>query len=231
MAVLNPSVRLVRSKNLPNPNRYVEMMRGEFSDWVTPEDLAPTRKGRWRQDLGLTHESPVDLEIGTGNGYFFAHYGKSNPDRYLLGMELKFKPLIQSMKRSLAAGNKNTRMVRYHAGILPEIFESGELNRVLIYFPDPWPKKRHHKNRLISTAFLETVHRLQRPGSYLEIKTDHAGYFDWIEAAVKNSPYRVSRNTRDLHSSAWAADNYVTHFEKLWTSQGLPTHLIRLECE
>lgn len=227
MSALNPSVKLVRSANLPSPNKYVLMMKDDFRDWVYDEERAPLQKGKWRDSLGLAQDQALDLEIGTGNGFFFAEYCSKNPERNLLGMELKFKPLIQTIKRSRALENQNGWAVRYHASLIDELFEVGELNNVFIYFPDPWPKKKHFKNRLITLEFLHNLFERQRPGSFLEIKTDHPGYFDWIMERLPKSPYQVTRETRDLHSSEWAIENYSTHFERLWTSKGLKTHMVR----
>lgn len=229
MTALNPNRRMVRTSTLPDPNQYVQAMTGRFADWVFTEEEAPLQKGRWREALGCQPTTCVDLEIGTGNGYFFNHRALSQPDRTLLGMELKYKPLIQTIKRALHSGAQNAYVIRYHANLLKDLFASRELNNVFIFFPDPWPKKRHWKNRLVQEDFLSTLHELQAPGSFVEIKTDNAEYFDWILERLPGSPYRVSRSTRDLHSSEWAAENFQTHFEKLWTSKGLKTHLVRLE--
>lgn len=229
MTALNPNRRMVRTSTLPDPNQYVKAMTGEFEDWVFTEEDAPLFKGRWRNSLGYSNETPVDLEIGTGNGYFFGHQASVYKDRVLLGMELKYKPLIQTIKRALHNGATNAYVIRYHANLLNEVFDAGELNNVFVYFPDPWPKKRHWKNRLVQDDFLQMLYVLQRPGSFLEIKTDNEDYFDWINERIPQSPYRVSRLTRDLHMSEWMSENFQTHFEKLWTSKGLKTHLVRLE--
>lgn len=227
MTALNPSVRLVKSQNLPNPNKYVLMMQDEYKDWVFNEENVTKQKGVWRKLLNLTEDAPLDLEIGTGNGYFFADYTKRNPNRTLLGMELKFKPLIQSIKRARALGNTNGYMLRYHASLLDDVFAAQELDNVFIYFPDPWPKKRHHKNRLINLEFLLNLFEQQKSGSYLEFKTDHPGYYEWVMERLPKTPYQILRQTDDLHKSEWANENFMTHFEKLWTSKGLKTHYVR----
>lgn len=227
MTALNPSVRMIKSKGLPNPNRYVQMMNNEFAANVVNEERAPLLKGKWRESLGLKPEAVIDLEIGTGNGVYFANYSNKNPNRNLLGIELKFKPLIQSIKRSLSMGNKNSWAVRYHAALVDDLFTANEISNVFIYFPDPWPKKKHFKNRLINEKFLSSLFEIQKPGSFLEIKTDHPGYFDWIMEKMSSSHYKITRESRDLHNSEWASENIQTHFEKLWTSKGLPTHMVR----
>ena len=114
------------------------------------------------------------------------------------------------------------------ASQLHYFFSPGELNDVYIYFPDPWPKKRAWKHRLIQTEFLEVLWSLQAPGSRVEIKTDDRPYFDWILERAEASKYFPERTSFDLHRSEWAAENYQTHFEKLWTRKGLPTHYLRL---
>jgi tRNA (guanine-N7-)-methyltransferase len=108
---------------------------------------------------------------------------------------------------------------------LPIISE--EVNNTYIYFPDPWPKKRHHKNRLIQLDFLHTLFDIQKKGSFLEFKSDNLEYFDWTVERLKRSPYKIERLTNDLHNSEWSQENFQTHFEKLWTSKGIKTNLVR----
>jgi tRNA (guanine-N7-)-methyltransferase len=205
------------------------MASHDYSEWVLLEEEAAKQKGLWRPSVfNVTSDIPVDLEIGVGNGFFFEHLCKSNPDRRMLGIELKFKPLIQTVKRALRAGCTNARLIRYDASNIEEIFGPAELNDVYIFFPDPWPKKRHHKNRLLTYEFLMTLYELQRPGSSLQIKTDSAEYFDWIVERVPKTSYVVEAKTDNLHASELSSDNFLTHFEKLWTGKGLKTHYLRL---
>lgn len=110
-----------------------------------------------------------------------------------------------------------------------ELFAPNEVDNVYIHFPDPWPKKRAFKHRLIQDGFLVELFKVMRPGGFVEFKTDNVDYFDWTLEHVKRSPFRIFRETRDLHNSEWASENFMTHFEKLWTGQGLKTHLVRFE--
>lgn len=210
-------------------NKYAAQADHEFANWVFTEGRAITQKGLWRSSVfKVANDKPLDLEIGVGNGYFFEHICASNPDRNFLGLELKFKPLIQTTKRTLKRGCENGRFIRFDAGELPQIFEPGELDNVYIFFPDPWPKKRHHKNRLITYEFLMTLYELQRPGSVVQFKTDNVEYFDWVMERLPKTPYKIEAQTRNLHESEWASENFHTHFEKLWTGKGLKTHYLRL---
>lgn len=227
---LKTKARISLTRNLPNPNDYVKMMDGEFASWAFNEERAPGFRGRWRAEVfGVDSSHPLDLEIGTGNGYFFAHRANTRSDRALVGIELKFKPLIQSIRRAIKDGAKNVRIVRYDAWAVEELFESGELNDVFIHFPDPWEKKRQWKHRLIDDEFVTLLHGLQRPGSILDFKTDSLDYFEWAMERFRCSPYKIIAETRDLHASEWATTNFVTHFESLWTSKGIKINYARLQ--
>lgn len=225
-----PHTKLIPTNSIPNPTKYVELLQKEFSNWAYDQEIAHHVKGHWRANIfNVANECPMDLEIGTGNGYFFAHQSKHNPDRCLVGLEITYKTLIQTIRRAVATGATNMRMVRFHASNLSSLFQTGELNNIFIYFPDPWPKKKHEKNRLFHLDFLLDTYDLQRPHSFLDFKTDSLDYFNWSIERIKKSPYKMTRLTHDLHNSDWASENFVTHFEKLWTCKGIKTNYLRLE--
>ena len=221
--------RLVAAKTLPNPTDYVLALNGEFAEWAYDEQRALQHRGEWRQQFGLPVEHPLDLEIGTGNGYFFAHRALSEPSRALIGLELKFKPLIQSIRRALRGGAKNAKIARYDASCIEDVFAPGELNNVFIHHPDPWPRQRDYKHRLIQTEFLETLYGLMRAGSFVNFKTDSEDYYDWALPLIQQSKFKVTRQTRDLHQSEWAGENFVTHFEQLFLQKGQPIFYCRFE--
>lgn len=221
--------RMALTRDLRRPTEYVRMLNGEFSEWAFNEERAPLFKGKWREQAFKTSEThPLDLEIGTGNGYHFAHLAAKKPGHALVGIEIKFKPLIQSIRRALRAGSTNARIVRYDASLLDDLFAAGELNDVYIHHPDPWPKERHWKHRLIQKDFLESLFALQRLGAFVDFKTDSEDYYDWSLALFKDSPYEVVRETRDLHRSEWKDENFVTHFESIFLSKGQPIFYARL---
>ncbi len=206
------------------------MLLGEYSKWAYDQEDALDAKGEWRKEIfGVTEHTALDLEIGTGNGFFFANQSVNNPHCCLVGLEITYKTLIQSIKRAVATGSTNMRMVRFHASNLSTMFAEEELNNVYIHFPDPWPKKRHAKNRLFQATFLETLYSLQKKGSFVDFKTDSLDYFNWSLEKIRESKYKITRITNDLHKSEWASENFVTHFEKLWTSKGIKSNYLRLE--
>jgi tRNA (guanine-N7-)-methyltransferase len=222
--------RISISRDLRCPNQYVHMMDAEFAPWALNEERAPLFKGQWRaQGFGVDDTIPLDLEIGTGNGIHFAHYAVTQPERRLLGIELKYKPLVQSIRRALRGGAANAKILRYNACLLKDLFAMAELNDVFIHFPDPWPRKNQWKHRLVTTEFLCELSELQRPGSRIYFKTDSRCYYDWAVERLEGAPYNIICLTDDLHHSEWKDSNFVTHFEGLFLRQGLPIHQVILE--
>jgi tRNA (guanine-N7-)-methyltransferase len=217
------------TRSLPRPNAYTQALEGEFSHVAFSEERAPLNKGRWRAEVFKDSEDcAMDLEIGTGNGFFFAHRAMTFPQRKLLGIELKYKPLVQSIRRALKAGSTNVAICRYHAFNLAELFEVGELNDVFIHFPDPWTSPKKPKNRIVNRFHLGLLYSLQRPGSILEFKTDSREYFLWALEEINASPYQVEFQTLNLHQSEKASVNFMTAFEKIFTRQGLEINYILL---
>jgi tRNA (guanine-N7-)-methyltransferase len=220
--------RMALTRNLRRPTAYVQMLNGEYSRWAFNEERAPLMKRKWREEFGVSFDHPLDIEIGTGNGYFFAHLANKNPGRALIGIERKFKPLIQSIRRAVRGGAENARIIRYDAVRLDDLFASAELNNVYIHHPDPWLKKRQWKHRLIQVEFLAELHRLMRPGSFVDFKTDSRDYFEWAVLLFKSSPFALVRETWDLHKTEWQSENFVTHFETIFMNKGQPIHYARL---
>lgn len=210
-------------------NPYVEMMYTEFKDWSFDEKALENR-GLWRSQVFEVGDStPLDLEIGTGNGTHFAHYAEQNPDRCIVGLELKFKTLVQSIRRSVKAGCTNSRMARVEAEKITQLFGPEEINNVYIHFPDPWPKKRHFKNRLIQTDFLENLYEVMKKGGVVEFKTDHHGYFQWATRFFGKSSFEIQFFTEDLHNSSRSEKNFVTHFESLFLEKRQPIYCCLLK--
>ncbi len=233
----NSSMRIRKSHEIDRPNAYIRALHGEYSRWAFSENRAMEMRGRWRElafmgpahlaTSGAPDSTPLDLEIGTGNGFFFAHRAAAHPTRLLVGVELKFKPLIQSIRRVLTNGCQNARIVRYHAANVGDLFTAGEVNDVFVHHPDPWERPRKHKHRLLKREYLSVLFDLQRRGSRFEFKTDSEDYFRWAKKEFDMTNYLLERYTEDLHSSEWASENFVTHFESIFIKKGLPIYYMR----
>jgi tRNA (guanine-N7-)-methyltransferase len=217
------------TRTLPKPNPYALALDREYASIAFNEERAPLLRGKWRSEVfKCDAEYPMDLEIGTGAGFFFAHRAVANPNRKLLGIEVKYKPLIQSIRRAQKMGAENAAVIRYHAFNLADLFDEGELNHVFIHFPDPWVTPNKPKNRIVNRVHLNLLYKMQRPGSFLEFKTDSREYFLWALEEIKNSPYTVEYQTLNLHQSEKASTNFMTAFEKIFTRQGIEINYILL---
>lgn len=173
---------------------------------------------------------PVDVEVGTGAGMHFAYYANKHPSRNLVGLELKYKPLIQSIRRAQALGARNSAICRYHAFNIDLLFEKNEINNIFIHFPDPWVTPRKPKNRVVNRTILDSLFEMQREGSFLEFKTDSREYFLWALDEIKESKYKVEFQTLNLYKEGgiYFENNFQTTFEKIFTRQGIEINYIKL---
>lgn len=101
--------RINSTRLLPRQNAYTIAINNEYKEFAFDEERAPLNKGKWRSSVFKCEESmPMDVEVGTGAGMHFAHHANKFPNRYLVGLELKYKPLIQSIRRAQARGLRNS---------------------------------------------------------------------------------------------------------------------------
>lgn len=219
--------QIIRTKTLPRPNYYTLALDGEFSSHAYSEERAPENKGKWNQVFN--NDQPIDLEIGTGNGTFFKHFCLKNPNRNVLGIELKYKPLIQTIRGALREGASNGRVIRYHAASIDELFAKEELNNVYLHFPDPWVAPRKPNNRFVQPRTLDLLWDIQKDGSYFDFKTDSREYFLWAMEYIKKSKYKIVFETLNLHQSEMNEQNFRTQFENIFTRHGIEINFVRLQ--
>lgn len=221
--------RINLTATLPRPNQYTEALNGEYAHIAFDEQRVLLNKGQWREKVFQKDSAtPLDFEMGTGNGTHFAYRARLHPERLLVGMELKYKPLIQSIRRASLGGARNAAICRFHGFDVAEVFSPAEINDVFIHFPDPWVTPKKPKNRIVNRDFLSTLHKLQRPQSLIDFKTDSEEYFDWALEEIAASPYETIGLTRDLHQSEFSQGNFVTQFESIFLRKGQPIFFTRL---
>lgn len=131
-------------------------------------------------DAVYGRRAPRVLEIGFGMGEALAELAQANPERDFLGLEVHTPGVGNLLKLVDASGLTNVRVISHDAvEVLTHMIAPDSFDGVHIFFPDPWPKKRHHKRRLIQPAFLHLLASRMRPGSYLHLATD------WVEYAAQ----------------------------------------------
>jgi tRNA (guanine-N7-)-methyltransferase len=219
------------TRNLPKPNAYAVALDNEFKDFAFNEERAPLNKGKWRSEVfKCSEDTALDVEVGTGAGMHFAKQAQAHPERNLVGLELKYKPLIQSIRRAQSTGAKNSAICRYHAFDLDLLFAKNEVNDVYIHFPDPWVSPRKPKNRVVNQNILNHIFDMQRPGSFLEFKTDSREYFLWALDEIKETKYKAEFQTLNLYKDGgkYLDNNFQTTFEKIFVKKGIEINYIRL---
>ena len=221
--------KIVLTRELRIPNAYTRALDGEFKEFAFNEERAPLMKGKWRdQVFQVPKESFVDLEIGTGNGVHFQYRCLQEKKRNLIGIELKYKPLIQTIRGALKKGAQNGRVLRAHVFNVDEIFSEGELNDIFIHFPDPWTSPRKPKNRILNPRMLEVLYSLQRPGSKIDFKTDSREAFLWSMENIRQCKYEIEFETLNLHQTELVKENVITQFERIFLRQGIEINFVRL---
>lgn len=117
-------------------------------------------------------------EVGCGHGHFLTAYADRHRDVPCIGIDLLNERLVRATKKKNRARLAHLHFIRADAQMfLEELPESFEFAAVYVLFSDPWPKKRHHKNRIMQARFLSDVARHARAGTPLYFRTDHADYF------------------------------------------------------
>jgi tRNA (guanine-N7-)-methyltransferase len=133
--------------------------------------------------------TPLILEIGCGHGHFLTAYASAHPEERCIGIDLRLERTDKALRKRDRAGLSNLHFLRCDAhNFLMELPAGVTLTDIYILFPDPRPKKRHHKNRLIQTEFLNELGARAGQGSRLFFRTDYQPYFDEAREIIAAHP-------------------------------------------
>jgi tRNA (guanine-N7-)-methyltransferase len=137
--------------------------------------------------------APVVLEIGFGMGETTAEIAASHPHVDFLGIEVHLPGVGALLRRIEAAGLANVRVIRHDAvEVVEAMIPADSLAGIHVYFPDPWPKKRHHKRRLLQAEFIHALAQRLGPAGYLHVATDWEDYATEVLAAASAEPLLVN---------------------------------------
>jgi len=200
----------------PKHLAYSRKRQLEGGEVLLPED-ADVRQLTFRTMFG--RGGPVEIEIGTGKGTFLLARAAARPEANFLGIEWARAYCLYAADRVRRAKLTNVRMLRADASAFFRFrLPPASLTRVHVYFPDPWPKRRHHLRRLIQPTFVKNVYRALKPGGQLLVVTDHLDYFEHIRRVL-------------LSTSGWMSIDFPvmadkdgevvgTNFERKYVTQG-----------
>jgi len=170
----------------------------------------------------FNNDKPFELDLGTGDGTFLIDMAKHYTEHNFLGVERLLGRVKKICRKARLAELENCKALRLESKYVVEwLLPDNCIDRLHILCPDPWPKERHHKRRLIQQPFLEQVLRVLKPGGYFCFKTDHPEYFEWVIDELKTF--------KKLKTLEWPEDAFFypkTDFQRQWESQGKPIHRV-----
>lgn len=207
-------------------NPYIAQHRIE-APYVLPANEAWTWRDRWAERFGRT--APICLEIGPGNGDFFTALAVRSPEVDHVGVEIRYKRVVMTADRLRKAGVTNAVVCRYHAAFLDDLLPPASVSEIWVNHPDPWPNRRHDKNRLISRWFMEDVVRLLIPGGRFRLKSDFRANVDRAVALIDGLPLQVTGRSDDVTTgpAPWP-DDIETNYQKKFRIRGLPVYAVEL---
>jgi tRNA (guanine-N7-)-methyltransferase len=161
---------------------------------------------------------PLEVELGSGDGSFLVEWARRHPEHNFIGVERLLGRSRKLDRKGSRAGLTNLRGIRLEASYFLEYLLPFESVQALhVYFPDPWPKRKHRKHRLISPHFAEVAAQVLAPGGAVYLRTDDADYF-----AQMTSVFRASPNFRAVETPP-ALCGLLTDFERGFQARGVAT--------
>lgn len=160
----------------------------------------------------------VIVEIGPGRGDFLFHLAQHNPKALVCGIELMHERFEKLIVRHDRLDLQNIWLVQGDARrVLPELFPHN-VDEIHIHFPDPWPKRKHHKNRLIQMPFLCACVQALKPNRVLFFTTDDASYAEWTADLIATVPELESVYHPVIHTES--EDTFPSYFYQKWVKAG-----------
>jgi tRNA (guanine-N7-)-methyltransferase len=161
---------------------------------------------------------PLEVELGCGDGSFILDYAARHPEHNFIAVERLLGRLRKIDRKGTRLGLANLRGIRIEAGyFLEHLLPANSTAALHLYFPDPWPKRRHWKNRLVNEQFPVLARRVLKPGGTLHLRTDNPDYFEQMTLVFREAASfaRVETPPELLALK--------TDFEQTFNARGIPT--------
>lgn len=172
-------------------------------------------------------DAPVEIEIGSGKGRFLIRSAGGHPERNYLGIErsLKFFRLLKQRVQQAELGN--VRVLRAEADhFLRTYVPRASVSALYVLFPDPWPKKRHRKRRLVNDAFMALVAEVLVPGGTITLATDFDDYFEQMLAVGRACAGMDEKLVRTIRSGDVDPEQAPTSYARKYLIEGRPLYQV-----
>lgn len=202
-------------RDLPGPDRRLAPEAVLSEGWAAA--FAPE----------LSDPFPLEVEIGFGRGEFLIERAREAPERAHVGVEVSAKRTFKMARRVARLGLGNLRLLAATGEELVErLLPEASVATLWVNFPDPWPKRRHHRRRLIRPAFVREAARALAPGGTLCVATDHPDYACVIDQTLDWEP-RLENAFAPERFRREGPGHAPTAYEREWRAEGRPLHLWR----
>lgn len=179
--------------------------------WETPVLFPAT--------LSIADAQSIVVEVGPGRGDFLYHLAREHPESLVVAIEIKGKRIDRLVHRLQQRGIENVALIQSDArSALPHFFEEETIDEIHINFPDPWPKKRHTKNRLMTEDFLRSCAVRLKPGGRLHFATDQ----EWYALGVRDLFAGIASYEAQFEGGIAKdpPDTFPTLFMQKWREMG-----------
>lgn len=167
----------------------------------------------------VPEDVPLEIEIGCGNGRFLAARAAKNPTTHYIGVERMMERIRRCSRKAQQGALNNLTFLRVEAGrFVRELLPERRVQSMYLFFPDPWPKRRHHKNRFFQREMCDTLARIFIPEGTMYISTDHEEYFKEMYRYLSEDPRFVEVEP------LLREEDEQTDFERLFLSKGDPIY-------
>jgi tRNA (guanine-N7-)-methyltransferase len=171
----------------------------------------------WLERFGRV--APLHLEVGFGDGRFTALRAQAAPAEDFVGLEVSGTSVLRALRRMRRDGVRNVRLLKAPAEIaVRQLFAPASLASITVNFPDPWPKERHERHRLLRAPFFRLAATRLEPGGQIRLASDHLPYVEFARAQAAASGVAVPI----AHSAP--PEVWETKYALKWRSQGKPLH-------
>lgn len=205
--------KLQKIKELHQLPRVAEINQADFGDKLA---------------AFIKNHTDLTLELGCGRGEYTLALAKTQPKNFFIGMDMQGERLWYGAQQAQAENLDNVLWVRIPIEKISHYFPDHSVAAIWLTFPDPYPKKRQAKRRLISPDFLKIYQKILRLGGLVHLKTDDKNLYEYSLETVRNSGGKIKKQISDIHhrSDPEPLLKILTHFEKKHLMQGRQIYFV-----